>query len=1254
MFSGSEEESRSSQSEENLSNVSLCIDENSSYEDVIGGPPIFREKQPILHFKTPYADPSSVSEADDDTEPIESAPTSPSVLLASPRSSPTTRRWSGFFSGNHSPESDNHPYASDISVDEPPDARCLQSKKKTMRPSGLRSSQKKSHLLGIEKELNDMDDSMIVTSSPLVTHPYCEGNTARAEGTEEATPSQTDPSSPNIHYHEDIKVTDHHPNEDTKVKGTEERVMMDGLRESSGNVNGDVEKIPDWNNEFQNLLEMVTTTPEEITERNKRINQLGQRFLDMAIPLVKVIVKERDYSHSDKTIKPVNAGGIAGGTKYVSNNIFFKFARDASHMYGGKEWAMKAAGHELKSINALISARVPRLHFPLMALVNFMGQRVICISLLPINYHTLVYGSDDAGLTVKTTSHTMREIMSEVGTEFYLKQHLVNGALIYGPVDCEGHEGLDGRFYLVDVSRLFPPSYLPTRKVHGSVWYRLFRPQFLKKYRRPLSSDAFSSMGVHMQEIHNRDVVRATLFLEKKVVPRVSLELEQWFHSQIFEVSHLDENNASAACRSIKGVIHSGGVNCRYLCLIMFQVTDPGAYIHLIYNAHGNSELRNIILVEVLSRVIRKLIWAAMRKVKEYSDMEKFVFDLLNGTFGLVDALSYREILAVETAKRFVMGTSDEETERHQNYLRKVIIINAEYQKIILLQRIQELTGIKIILREDAKTFWKEGKPLDPSRASIRLEATTKSMEASNFESHATTESAIDYHMAELSAQMELLGPDDARISVTRGHLARLYQSMGIHYFDDAEQQLMQVLELRTRVFGEFHVEVAAAYDLLARLCFEHARYERAESFLEKSLKIKRKILDADHPSISKTWDQLAQVYRKRGQYERAEHLFSRCLRSLQRAVGEGDPLVALTQCNLALVYRQTGQYEKSEKLYKEAYRIVKDTVGSENSLTLKIEGNLAQNCVLQGRFEEAEPLLNHCVESKRKVLGGNHPDLATALYQLATLYSKSNRPKKALDHYQDALEIRKSLLGDSHESVGKILLEMSHMELELRNTEKATRHHEEAMDVLEKAMGISHPYVVAAKKRWKDSCASEKPTRSPDSVDTCLSRSPATRVGRPMKMCPETTSTTTREHNSTHNTMSIPTTTYTKILSVTRGRSNSQYNDGYELTTRPWFHDLTRDGANSLLKNSREGTFLLRLSKSNLGDYALSARLGGRIRHYRIQKTETALALMMFDRDCLFDSLEELVDRCTSSRLISFRGSSDARCLIAPFQRRG
>ena len=109
----------------------------------------------------------------------------------------------------------------------------------------------------------------------------------------------------------------------------------------------------------------------------------------------------------------------------------------------------------------MIAAQVPNLYFPPVVLVDYLGRRLIVLSILPISKASLVLGSSDAGATVHDSSPEMARMIQQVGEALNLKGHLVeasNGSMFtYGPVDMEGHLGSDGRFYLVDFARLFPP-----------------------------------------------------------------------------------------------------------------------------------------------------------------------------------------------------------------------------------------------------------------------------------------------------------------------------------------------------------------------------------------------------------------------------------------------------------------------------------------------------------------------------------------------------------------------------------------------------------------------------------------------------------------------------------------------------------------------------------------------------------------------------------------------------------------------------
>lgn len=198
-----------------------------------------------------------------------------------------------------------------------------------------------------------------------------------------------------------------------------------------------------------------------------------------------------------QTIKPTKIGGVAGGTKYLCRGILFKFSLDSYGIYGSDEIAMKAAAHELLGLRECMAAGVEGLHVPLMCLIDYRGYRLIAMSILPVA--ELIYGSCDGGRHVYAVDDEMNDKMQLLGQRLHLKPHLAGStgfsqAMIYGPADIEGHRGDDDRFYLLDFQRLMPPEW-PIEKGSPAHLFRLLRPEFVKSYPIPLSSDAASSFA---------------------------------------------------------------------------------------------------------------------------------------------------------------------------------------------------------------------------------------------------------------------------------------------------------------------------------------------------------------------------------------------------------------------------------------------------------------------------------------------------------------------------------------------------------------------------------------------------------------------------------------------------------------------------------------------------------------------------------------------------------------------------------------
>lgn len=367
----------------------------------------------------------------------------------------------------------------------------------------------------------------------------------------------------------------------------------------------------DWNERFQAIMELIaqftpnTPVAEEITA-NVALIGLAEDFIYSATAYGKIIISEVYMDDSQKTIKPVDIGGIAGGSKYIVHNILFKFALDTEGLFGGDDAAAaKVAGLELKGLQSYANCNIPGLCLPLMALVDYRGFRLIAMSVLPISSSTIVYGSNDGGVTVHASNDTFNQKMRRTAEILNVKPHVAGvdnatSKLLYSAADIEGHVGRDGRFYLIDFSRTFPCETVD-RAESGSNLTKLFRAEFVRRYPIPLCSDAYSGFVSSFE--HSREVDEATKTLYSETIPAcVSAVVDVVARTEISQLR-------------ISEVIHSMGVNVRHL----------GALFDCVTKASGiGTTLRNqtmgVLLMEMFARVIKT---ALRRKLREKMKAKK-------------------------------------------------------------------------------------------------------------------------------------------------------------------------------------------------------------------------------------------------------------------------------------------------------------------------------------------------------------------------------------------------------------------------------------------------------------------------------------------------------------------------------------------------------------------------------------------------------------------------------------------------------
>ncbi len=283
-------------------------------------------------------------------------------------------------------------------------------------------------------------------------------------------------------------------------------------------------------------------------------------------------------------------------------NILFKFALDSSNVLGSDYAATKVAGHELKGLLAVLNAKITGLSVPLMTLVDYMGFRLIAMSILPISRQTIVYGSSDCGQTIHTNAAPAAvAALKLLARRLNLKPHYCGvpprkPAKVFGPCDLEGHQSDDGRFYLLDFSRMMPPETPRPSGPRMAHLYRLLRPEFVIAYMNPLCSDGYSKfIQSHNAVSLNKELARATALLQNELIPQFAPEFSSALIAEV-------ETHGWRAMETFRvaEALHRRGINIRYLGLLRKHT--------------NNSDVRTFLLIEIFARVIKNLLRLLLRE----------------------------------------------------------------------------------------------------------------------------------------------------------------------------------------------------------------------------------------------------------------------------------------------------------------------------------------------------------------------------------------------------------------------------------------------------------------------------------------------------------------------------------------------------------------------------------------------------------------------------------------------------------------
>lgn len=217
----------------------------------------------------------------------------------------------------------------------------------------------------------------------------------------------------------------------------------------------------DWNEEIQTTRELPRKNLPERLLRERAIFKVHSDFVTAATRGAMAVI--------DGNVMAINPGEETKNQMFIWNNIFFSLGFDIRDHYkelGGDAAAFVAPRNDLHGVRVYSAVDVEGLYTLGTVVIDYRGYRVTGQSIIPgilekEQEQSVVYGSIDFGKTVLTHPKYL-ELLNGASQHLKILPHAVlneksEPVELCSSVECKGIIGNDGRHYILDLLKTFPP-----------------------------------------------------------------------------------------------------------------------------------------------------------------------------------------------------------------------------------------------------------------------------------------------------------------------------------------------------------------------------------------------------------------------------------------------------------------------------------------------------------------------------------------------------------------------------------------------------------------------------------------------------------------------------------------------------------------------------------------------------------------------------------------------------------------------------
>lgn len=217
----------------------------------------------------------------------------------------------------------------------------------------------------------------------------------------------------------------------------------------------------DWNEELQTTRELPRKTLPDRLLRERAIFKVHGDFVIAATRGAMAVI--------DGNVLAINPGEDPKMQMFIWNNIFFSLGFDVRDHYkelGGDVAAYVAPRNDLHGVRVYNAVDVEGLYTLGTVVIDYRGYRITAQSIIPgilerDQEQSVVYGSIDFGKTVLSHPKYL-ELLRKAAKHLKILPHSVlnekdEEVELCSSVECKGIIGNDGRHYILDLLRTFPP-----------------------------------------------------------------------------------------------------------------------------------------------------------------------------------------------------------------------------------------------------------------------------------------------------------------------------------------------------------------------------------------------------------------------------------------------------------------------------------------------------------------------------------------------------------------------------------------------------------------------------------------------------------------------------------------------------------------------------------------------------------------------------------------------------------------------------